>query len=149
MTPEHVEGMWRRINELAGTNPAEAARTKQDHYLSVLVAIANGNAQPDPASLARAVLRQVAESGPTADQAEPAAKASSGPGWPRDTQPAGQSSTDGAGRQWVTDLTGRAWIEADGLWYPSHPETMSAEEAELAETRRQASQRLQRYRQEG
>ena len=42
MTPEHVEGMWRNINALAETDPAEAQRLKATHSLSVLVSIANG-----------------------------------------------------------------------------------------------------------
>lgn len=55
---------------------------------------------------------------------EPAArKASSGPGWPLESPP-GATHHDSAGRQWATAPDGRAWIEADGLWYPSFPETM-------------------------
>jgi hypothetical protein len=56
--------MWRRISELQETDPAEAQRTKTTHYVSVLIAIANGTADPDPESLARAVLRQIADSAP-------------------------------------------------------------------------------------
>lgn len=61
VTPEDIAGMWRRINELRQTDPAEAERTERIHYVSVLVAIANDQARPDPESLARAVLRHMSE----------------------------------------------------------------------------------------
>ena len=59
-----------------------------------------------------------------------ARKASSGPGWPRETHPEGAHGLhyDGAGRCWVMDSDDRWWVQPrpDTSWYPSFPETMRA-----------------------
>jgi hypothetical protein len=65
------------------------------------------------------------------DEPVPAARrASSGPGWPRESPPEGAHGHHHDGvREWVMDADDRWWIEAGGLWYPSFPETMTGEEA--------------------
>lgn len=58
MRVQDVENFWRRV---AGrTYPPGAGCTVELHYLSVLSAIANGAAYPDPEALAQAVMRGVA-----------------------------------------------------------------------------------------
>lgn len=58
MRLQDVEQFWKR---LAGEpDPEQVRRNKELHYLAVLTAIANGRADPDPETLARAVLRGVA-----------------------------------------------------------------------------------------
>lgn len=58
MRQQDIVHFWERIAD--EPDPAEAERKIQLHYLSVLVAIANGRADPDPETLAREVMRQVA-----------------------------------------------------------------------------------------
>jgi hypothetical protein len=54
---------------------------------------------------------------------EPARTTESGSGWPLKEPPPGRDQRDSAGRHWVMDEDDRWWIEADGLWYPSFPDT--------------------------
>ena len=61
MRVEDVERFWQRLAD--EPDPERFARKSELYYLAVLAAIANGQAIPNPAELARAVLRGVAGPG--------------------------------------------------------------------------------------
>ena len=62
MRVQDVENFYRRLE--AEPDPEQVSRKSELHYLAVLAAIANGRADPDPVSLAKAVLRGVAGPAP-------------------------------------------------------------------------------------
>ena len=66
MRVQDVENFYRRLE--AEPDPEQVSRKSELHYLAVLAAIANGRADPDPVSLAKAVLRGVA--GPAAGECQ-------------------------------------------------------------------------------